>query len=59
MEERLREEGLLADKTAAYRPVSGDADFFMNYEDDGFTGTSISDFGAMATIGRAAAVALP
>jgi len=46
MEERLRERGLLADEAAAYRPVSGDEDFFMNYENRGLPGASGDDWSA-------------
>jgi len=46
MEEHLREQGLLADDVTAYRPVSGDPDFFMNYENRGLPGASGDDWSA-------------
>jgi len=46
MEERLRERGLLADEVVAYRPVPGDEDFFMNYENRGLPGASGDDWSA-------------
>ena len=46
MEGFLRERGLIADDVAAYRPAPGDDDYYMNYETQGFTGTSRDDWSA-------------